>query len=349
MVHLSRSFRETNCQYLVYAETVYSGLNRRAGEMGILLSKTLVHPPPPAELVSQLDARLRKHLLKEKDYITYQVKTELAMQYSHDDLLGVFAGPEVPAVHFLNVHGEFSKTSDKNQDVIMVGKSLRHKRAALSSIQNELIAQGYARISFLNTDSGYEEICYDSGQPGKEYRVLWASGMSHTSMLAGYGLSGPLCGATGDQSLGEALSSNKFMLYECLYHKKSLIENYDWAMKAISGNDPDVVETLRLLRRARSASDYQQLGDRLRNPSIQLKLQRCNQAVLAQYDFVRQIIDAKDQGELKLSQTMADDRDPVEEHAANTVDWKAKLDNLRPKVEPIVKPTDPSPRDKPTV
>ncbi|WP_229776957.1 hypothetical protein, partial [Alicyclobacillus cellulosilyticus] len=64
----------------------------------------------------------------------------------------------------------------------------------------------------------------------KTFRVIYASGIPHESMIALSALSGPLSGATGDQSLSECLSANKLMVYECLPHKQSLIANYDAAI-----------------------------------------------------------------------------------------------------------------------
>ncbi|AHE67435.1 hypothetical protein [Legionella oakridgensis] len=208
--------RQLRCSHLEYASTIYSGFKEDAAECGILLSEALVHPAPPEELVSQLDEKVRRPLLGALDAIDiarYQETTELCMQYSHD----TYTSGKKPAAHFLQIHREFCKTSDKNQDVVMVGKSQDDKRAALESIKDKLIADGFKRISFYNSESGEEEILYDAGEVGKAYRVIYASGMSHTSMIACNALSGPLIGSTGDQSFGEALSSGKMMVYECLF------------------------------------------------------------------------------------------------------------------------------------
>ena len=51
-------------------------------------------------------------------------------------------------------------------------------------------------------------------------------------MIACYALSGPLSGATGDQSLGEALSANKLLVYQRLSHK-AFLEKFDFVAKMI--------------------------------------------------------------------------------------------------------------------
>ncbi|WP_133128241.1 protein kinase domain-containing protein [Legionella nagasakiensis] len=283
-----RRYRQRQCSHLEYASTIYSGFKEDAAECGILLSDALVHPAPPEELVSQLDEKVRRPLLCAVDIARYQETTELCMQYSHD----TYTSGKKPAAHFLQIHREFCKTSDKNQDVVMVGKSQADKRAALESIKDKLIADGFKRISFYNSESGAEEVLYDAGEGGKAYRVIYASGMSHTSMIACNALSGPLTGATGDQSFGEALSSGKMMVYECLSHKQTLIQNYDAAIREASRNDPDIDETLRLLREATTEAEYQRLGEQLRSSAIQEKFQRLNRDVLEKFDFVSQVVRA---------------------------------------------------------
>ncbi len=298
-----RKYRRTTCKHLIYADTVYSGFKIDAGEAGILVSETLIHPAPVEKLISQLDNKIREPVLKNSDWMNYKRTTELSMQYSHD-IYTKMRG-ERPCDCFLTIHREFYKSSIKNQDVLMIGKSELSKREALWSIKDKLIADDFTRICFLNADNGQEDILHDSGIAGKTYRVIYASSMSHVSMLACNALSGPLGGATGDQSLSEALSSNKLMVYECLNHKKNLIENYDAAMRVKSNNDPDIVETLRLLR-TMSSTQYLDLGTRLRNPIIQEKLQRYNQDILKQYDFASQVIKAEKAWELAQAKKIVD-------------------------------------------
>ena len=294
LITQSQSFREKTCKHLTYADTVYSGFKKSSGETGILLSEALVHPASPDVLVSQLDQKISSPLLMGSDLLNYQATTELAMQYSHDIYDEDF---RIPANHFLSVHCEFSKYSFKNQDVVMVGKEENSKREALESIKDKLIANGFTRITFVNADTRVEEVLHDSEAAEKTYRVIYAPGMSHQSMIACYGLSGPLSGATGDQSLGEALSSNKLIMYECLSHKAALIQSYDAAMGELSREDPEVIDTLRLLRNLSSDTECQDLGARLRDQKLREKLQIFNKAVLERDDFVTEIVKADEKWE----------------------------------------------------
>ena len=287
-------FREEHCKQIEYNRILFSGFNEDLCEHGILLSETLVHPASPDVLVNQIDTPMSTILLGGRDLADYQAHTELSMQYSHDK----YTRPDSksPATHFLNVHLALFKTSDKNQDVLMVGQNMSYKIEALELIVNKLVANGYKRISFMNVDTLDETIFHDTGEPGKTYRIIYISAMSHPSMIACNALSGPLIGATGDQSLGEALSSNKLVVYECLFHKKRLIESYVSRMVHLSSGDPDsaVISTvLNMLSDLNMEDDEYEELDRLLSGGVILeKIQQLNKELLKKYDFVFDIFQA---------------------------------------------------------
>lgn len=281
------AYRST-LKHIDYRSRVHSGVNPR--EAGILLSDELLTPPAPSILATQLDEKMRLALFGSGDITHYQSTTALSMQYSHDTH-DVDSDPH-PASHFLNIHREFAKESSKNQDVIMVGKSIEDKQRALLNIKDKLIADGFTRISFYNADTKEEEVIHDTHEaatPAKTYRVVYTQGMSHASMIAATALSGPLFGATGDQSFGEAISGDKIMAYECLSHKRDLINDYDAAITKASGDDPLIIETLYLLRTANTDSNYSRLGLLIRNPDIQKKLATSNKTVRQQNDLSEKI------------------------------------------------------------
>ena len=284
-------FREDQCKQLEYQRVLFSGFKEDISEHGILLSDTLVHPASPDVLMSQIDTHISTILLSASDSVGTQASTELSMQYSHDR----FSRPESksPATHFLNVHHAFFKTSDKNQDILMVGQNITYKMEAIELIKDKLIASGYKRISFFNVDTLEENVLHDTGEPGKTYRVIYIPAMSHPSMIACNALSGPLIGATGDQSLGEALSSNKLVVYECLLHKKRLIESYLSWMLYLSRGDSDaagISTVLNLLGDLKiEDEEYEELGRLLSNGIILEKIQQLNKELLKKFDFVSDI------------------------------------------------------------
>jgi hypothetical protein len=285
---------KTKLHHCVYADTIYSGLDRDKSEFGILISDDLTTPTPPSAWISQLDKKIRESLVGIEAIETYRATTELSVQYSHDSYK---VCGEKPAIHFLNIQRRLAKDSSKNQDVLMIGKNLYRKQQALLDIKDKLIADGFTRITFYNADTQKEEVLYeatDESVAKKTYRVIYTAGMSHASMIACTALSGPLIGATGDQSFGEALSSNKIMVYECLEHKKELLESYDAAMVREAGGDEIIKEVLSLLRTAKDDSQYARLGELLIDPAIQAKLIALNKAVVEKSDLSAKIHEGVD-------------------------------------------------------
>ena len=300
-----------------YKNTICSGFNHRANEGGILLSDTLITPAPPEELVSQLDGKIRKALIGTKNIRHYQTTTELSFQYSHDHKYSDDKKFTVDTAsqHFLNIHREFAKKKGKNQDVLMVGKNINLKHSALVMIKDKLIADGFTLISFYNTDNLFTEIIYDAKTQGREYKVIYTSSMSHQSMIASLALSGPLVGVTGDQSFGEAVSGDKIIVYECLRHKKPLIDGYDTALIDTSGNDDVIQKTLSLLRTANNDESYQRLGVLLREPTTHAKIVTSNRALLASCNLPAKIAYEGLGLEIKPKHVkgIAPDEDPDEE------------------------------------
>lgn len=293
--HLDRAKGDISLRSLRYMGFVNSGFiadlhdNQEHGisGQGILLSEGLTNPQAQNTQVAQLDEKIRAPILGKKSAEEYQNDADLSFQYSHDTYNTDRS--DTPAKHYLMVHREFTKEKANKQDVVMIGKSRDKKREALGEVTPLLINDGYSRISFYNADTGEEEILHDHGE-GKTYRVIYTSGLTHQSMIALTSLSGPLAGATGDQSLSEALTANKLMLYECLQHKQQLIASYDAALEKMSGDDSLVIETLQLLRKATIPEEYERLGELLRNPDIQNKIKHANQHLLRNNNLVSSVV-----------------------------------------------------------
>ncbi|MDF1684243.1 MAG: protein kinase [Legionellaceae bacterium] len=290
-----RDIGSTDLSSLRYMGAVNSGFmadlddNHKDGIFfqGILLSEGLINPQDHNTQVAQLEDKIRTPIFEKKSAEEYQDDTDLSFQYSHDSYHT--DRNDTPAKHYLMVHREFTKEKTNKQDVIMIGKNRDKKREALGEMIPLLMNDGYARISFYNADTGEEEILHHHGE-GKSYRVIYTSGLTHQSMMALTALSGPLTGATGDQSLSEAVSANKLMLYECLKHKQDLIESYDAALKKMSDDSHLVIETLQLLRKATTTDEYERLGELLRNPDIQNKIKHANQSVIKDHNLASNVV-----------------------------------------------------------
>ena len=248
-------YRKKKLRNLTCQNIFYTGLNEKSNEHGILFNQPLSMQAPEEKWVAQLDSKLKDLLLESREIFDYQKRCELFFQYSHDQYPTTHS--QTAARRFLEVHRQFVKSSDKSQDVLMVGKNKAMKKQALQELHQQLIQDGFKKISFLNSVTGVEDVLYDSGEVGKTYRAIYSPGMPHTSMLACIALSGDLIGATGDQSFGEALTANKMIVYECLKHK-TLLE-YDYQVK-VSERDPELNSILYLLSKAALPVEYDQLG-----------------------------------------------------------------------------------------
>ncbi|MDP3561636.1 MAG: protein kinase [Legionellaceae bacterium] len=266
-------YRKLRLKNIKYSQLIRTGLSDV--EEGILLTESLLNPDPTKNQYRDLDESLKEVIVDSEDY---RNRTELSMQYSHDTYT-----PNVnPTEHYLQIHREYYLDSPKNHDVIMVGKQLEMKRAALKNMVEQLKTDGFQRIVFYNTKTKTEDVLWDSQQPGRQYRGIYVEGMSHQSMLACTALSGPLMGATGDQSFGEALSANKIMVYELLAHKKGLLSSYNTTIYDAPGQTYNVKQLLVQLPRImtdsvfecneesrdKKQSYYQNLGELLRNTTL---------------------------------------------------------------------------------
>ncbi len=252
-----------------YQRTVTPGFDQAFNDRGIIFNPSL-SSPAGTNWVSMLDEKIRNTILKTEP------RAELSFQYSHDEETSPSA-----AEHFLKIHAEFYKDSSKNQDVLMVGKQLSSKKKALSAVKDRLITAGFELITFYNADTGKEEVLHGNKERGgKTYRVIYTQGMSHPSMMACTALSGPLMGATGDQSFGEALSAKKIIVYEEFFHKKGFIDSYDRSLMASSRDN--LKETIHLLRTARTDEEYLRLGELLKLPRIQDEIRQANEELLEQ-------------------------------------------------------------------
>lgn len=281
-IKVQENYRANYLDKIIFQNIIFTGFDSKLEENGIILSKSLMHPPPPEVLVSQLDDYIKQGLFSGHDIQSYQEDTELYFQYSHDIYSDKSNCPS--AERFLKIHRNLAKDSKKNQDVFMVGKHVFTKKQALSTIKHQLIEDGYSKISFYDLETKFES--YIHGQidtPGRHYRVVYTPGMSHPSMIAAQALSGDLMGVTGDQSFGEGISSNKLLIYECLSHKKSLMKEYYRQLKQL---DPECGRLLHLLETANTESEYKEIA-KLYSPEMKARLIKLNQAFIKSIDLIK--------------------------------------------------------------
>lgn len=125
------------------------------------------------------------------------------------------------------MHHLFVAESTKNQDIFGVGRNERVKLLAVKEMLPVLMESGFNKILYISLDTNEKQVLYEQAnkEPVKKiYRFFYTNQLTHPEMIAILALSGDLVGITGDQSLGEALSAKKLIVYECLSHKRKLVE-----------------------------------------------------------------------------------------------------------------------------
>lgn len=283
MISREKEYRQKHLSNFECKNIIYTGFDEKFNEQGIILSPSLISQTSKEESAEKLDPKLKNYMLRGSTISDYQKDNELYFQYSHDTYPTTHN--QTTARRFLEIHRQLVKSSDKNQDVLMVGKTEGTKKQALVDLKNKLIQDGFKKITFLNTDTGIEEKLHDSEEQGKTYRVIYSSGIPHESMISCTALSQDLMGATGDQSFGEALSANKVVVYECLQHKQQLTQGYRFML---AKQDPNLLYMVDLLSTASTKLEYRELGKLLTQQNIE-KLKHANKALQATADLIGQV------------------------------------------------------------
>ncbi|MBA4696558.1 MAG: hypothetical protein H2069_04095 [Legionella sp.] len=236
---------------------ILGGFDKSVGDVGVIPSVSLLSATADPTISKEglhhafekLDTRLKKYLGKDfEDFQVYRKQHNFTYQYSHDrnsyptffanalmylpwDLEEeVTQGREYsPVQFFFQEHIMLTGNTSKSQDVLCIGENPKSKIDALISVKEMLIAQGYTKISFIDIESGSQQIIYENGTEGaadKEYRVLYSKSMPFSTMQKLPLIANDIVGVTGDQSLVEAMSANKLVSYECVSHKKDFAKGY---------------------------------------------------------------------------------------------------------------------------
>lgn len=229
----------------------------------------------------------------------YQQRSELCFAYSYDYYNKHY--PQTNAsIHFLQVHREYVRDHNKNQDVILIGgdkddkDAAKRKKEALLAVKNKLIADGYTKIEFVDTTTSLSlsEVLFqhpDKTLQPKTYRVIYQRRVSHATIIALNAVSSAISGATGDQSLGEALSALKIVVYECIGHKKMLQQHMISVLKSFT-DDENVKELIDLLffefYGQYHTTDYERLGELIRDPKVFAEMQRITKKLCTERNLV---------------------------------------------------------------
>jgi hypothetical protein len=183
-------------------------------------------------LFQALSGPIRDQLLKgeqEASFEEFKAKNQLAIQYSHEDhespSFKANGDPMYPCEIFLRTYFAsiaLAEDPKKNQQIILVGKSIEAKKSAARESLEDMRNKGYKKIVIIDGSTGEEETLCDEGD-GPVVKLFLQKSMPHQDMMTFFALSErKISGITGDQSLGEALSASMIVIYERLHHKQDL-------------------------------------------------------------------------------------------------------------------------------
>jgi hypothetical protein len=248
-----------------------TGLNRLNNEKGILLTPQLIeaaHNPTSVTLRTQfwrqIDIAVRKLLLKNISEVDFN----LTRYHSHNNLTFAYSHKETE--QFLLLHQGYYQNSSKSQDIFFIIKGGSELIGQLKKMKENFVKNGFSHVTYIDVDNDKEELIHlNNSAPMKMYRLFHCRRISHSQMIALQAVSGDLTGATGDQSLSEAISAGKIIYYECLPHKQYLIKNFmNLLMESLPQESGAIKLTLASLYAYEQMQDYYQLGMSLNNAVI---------------------------------------------------------------------------------
>ncbi|KTD62239.1 ankyrin repeat domain-containing protein [Legionella spiritensis] len=269
---------------------VRTGLIEELNEQGILLTSELVDLARLEQTGNQkklteqkefflqaLPKKIRHTILQDQQNLSeYEENTELTFGYSHKSNRD-----------FLHIHSGYIQSSEKNQDVFIAsGQNSETLKEHLEEVIETLKEQGFSKIVYVDYDNDQEETLYDNEQPGKVYRLIHSKGIPHPQVVALNAISGPLTLASGDQSFGEAISSNKMLCYETYPHKLLLYSSYKERAEGLTEETGHALQQMSLLpdtgvkSQRREAQSLHALGVTLRtNPAIRQDITGINSSI----------------------------------------------------------------------
>lgn len=201
-----------------------------------------------------------------------------------------------PTTFFLQEHCWLTEHSSCSQNVICIGKHEETKLTALKAIQQQLIANGFQNIVFVNLDTKDEKYLYldhtttKSSDPIKSYRLLYTKKVPYETMQALLLLSNQFVGATGDHSLVEAMSARRLVSYECKPHKAKFIQGcLDQIDSKTANKDVRLLAKYLLKKRSPYSEveyDESTVKNLLQNTGAANELRRINSELVAESKYL---------------------------------------------------------------
>lgn len=196
-------------------------------EYGIFVDRTLISKVKsdrkqqidPVTHVSELsDNTLQSQILNGRKIDSYSSEANLYFGYGH------YVDSHF---HFIRSVMELEKVNNKNIDMVLIvddPQELQSKIFLDTQLQKELEEQGIGKIDIVHptTKGGMFTSSMTLSRSQKTLRIITRSKIAHCDFETCLLMSQPLTLITGDQSLSEAISTDKIILYELYRHKIGL-------------------------------------------------------------------------------------------------------------------------------
>jgi len=189
---------------LIYA---FSGLGNN--ELGIFVDNLSTNQEDVRGINELQDIDLKNKILSNTSPQQYFSNTNLYFGYAHHLIY---------QNHFINFVVCLEKPNSKNIDMVLI----------LDKFDNiDLLFNDTLKQNLLKQNIGLVEICYEKplliflseDKTKKKLRIFPRQHLSYKDVQTFLKISQPLVLITGDQSFSDAISFNKFFIYECYEHK----------------------------------------------------------------------------------------------------------------------------------
>jgi hypothetical protein len=260
-----------------------TGINPSLRSQGMYVEASLVAfdkgSIPAKETVFRQELPITSNtILNGKSVSAYTDSTDTSVAYSHDN-----------AERLIAVHA-MMKAPTKNVDLIVMGEGKRinprtremetenHDRRELVKRTDYLLAKGFGSVVYQ--EPGKEpEILGKSDNGGPTYRIVHAGRVPPGESISLRKIGGSFGGATGDQSLSEAMSSSETLIYETDVHKKGIADGLEMIARDV---DPSgkLERVVHLLTQANKEDEYKELAEYLKEPEVRDDLKKLQAAVL---------------------------------------------------------------------
>jgi hypothetical protein len=260
-----------------------TGVNPQMGSKGMFIDASLVafdkESIAAKEKVFQQELPATgSTILDGQSVVAYTDSADTSVSYSHNNaerLIAVHAMTKDPSSNVdLIIMGEGKNTDPKKGEI----ETENRDRRELVKRTDYLLDKGFGQVVYQ--ELGKEpEILGQADNGGPTYRIVHTGRVTPSEAISLRKIGGSFGGATGDQSLAEAISSSDTVIYETAIHKRGIAKGLE-----LIANDVDssgkLERVVHLLTSANKEDEYKELSGYLKEPKVRDDLKQLRTAVL---------------------------------------------------------------------